>query len=201
MFGSTVSAFAAASPDHDSLTVGNGSGVTLTVQFDGPVTTATANKVRTEFASQAASPGVSSNAGPKGQDIYCNQLYSFGDSDGTFTLQHKCGGKTSPWGYIFTRGLCVSLGVSDVIEEGMRWYRNGTRQGNQAPHPAPGEPLYGCGYQYHGNFNPDYDDDSISYSDEFLFAIEVDGEVGHADLTIDGSFRSLGCENRIACGP
>jgi hypothetical protein len=51
----------------------------------------------------------------------------FSDSDGSYTFQHKCGGKTGPWGYQLSKGLCSIL-VSDVHEHGMAWHRNGRLQ-------------------------------------------------------------------------
>lgn len=76
----------------------------------------------------------------------------------------------------------------------MTWVRNGTRQGANTGHTEY------CGYQLHGNFNPDHDYDFISYSDTLDFEVEVDGEVGTGDVVAYGSFTSAGCTSGKACG-
>jgi len=57
-----------------------------------------------------------------------------------------------------------------------------------------------CGYQYHAAFNPDHDYDFINYSDTLDFEIDIDGEVGAADVVAFGSFTSAGCTSGKACG-
>jgi hypothetical protein len=42
-------------------------------------------------------------------------------------------------------------------------------------------------YHWHGSYNPVGANVSVSYSDDFTFRIEVDGETGDAELTIHGS--------------
>ena len=170
---------------------------TLRIRFDRPMNTAKAARVRKAISRRLAlSPGrlAAPDAQPSGAYLYCNHAYSFSDSNGTFTFQHKCGGTTGPWGYRLSAGLC-SLVVSDVAEKGMAWKRNGTTQGANAAHPAE----Y-CGYQYHAAFNPDHDYDFINYSDTLDFEIDIDGEVGAADVVAFGSFTSAGCTSGKACG-
>jgi hypothetical protein len=171
---------------------------TLKIRFDRQMDTATAARVKKAISQRLAlSPGGLASPdgqGPKGAYLYCNHAYSFSDSDGTFTFQHKCGGTTGPWGYRLSAGLC-SLVVSDVAEKGMSWKRNGKTQGANAAHPAE----Y-CGYQYHAAFNPDHDYDFINYSDTLDFQIDIDGEVGAADVVAYGSFTSAGCTSGKACG-
>lgn len=170
---------------------------TLKIRFDRPMDTATATRVKRAISRRLAlSPGrlASPDAQPSGAYLYCNHAYSFSDSNGTFTFQHKCGGTTGPWGYRLSAGLC-SLVVSDVAEKGMTWKRNGTTEPRNAAHPAE----Y-CGYQYHAAFNPDHDYDFINYSDTLDFEIDIDGEVGAADVVAFGSFTSAGCTSGKACG-
>lgn len=154
----------------------NGYDSTLKIGFDRPVNAATAARVQNVISRRlAASPD---GKGPSGAYLYCNHAYSFSDSDGTFTFQHKCGGTTGPWG---------SLVVSDVAEKGMTWTRNGKRQGANAGHPAE----Y-CGYQYHAAFNPDHDYDYITYSDTMDFTIDIDGVTGAADVVATARSRQPG---------
>lgn len=170
----------------------NGYDSTLKISFGRPMNAATAARVQNAISRRlAASPD---GRGPSGAYLYCNHAYSFSDSDGTFTFQHKCGGTTGPWGYRLSSGLC-SLVVSDVAEKGMTWTRNGKRQGANAGHPAE----Y-CGYQYHAAFNPDHDYDHITYSDTMDFTIDIDGVTGAADVVAYGSFTSAGCTSGKACG-
>jgi hypothetical protein len=161
---------------------------TLTIQFKKPVDKATLNKIESAFYKAPASPDA---AGPSGGAfLVCNQLHSFADTNGTYTFQHACGGTTGPWGYLLSTYLCTTVN-SPVSETGMSWTRNGAAQPRQAPHPG-----MGCRYQFHGNYNPEHDFDSITYSDDFLFT--VDGG-GNADLHINGSFYSAPCTNPSVC--
>jgi len=189
LFAGAVPALAANGPGQDTVVAAR-DGAVLTVHFAAPLSPAAA-AAAARLSRDLAVPAAH---GPKGAFLYCNHLYRFSDSDGSYTFQHKCGGTTGPWGYQLSKGLC-SIVVSDVHEHGMAWHRNGHRQGTQAQHTKF------CRYQFHGNYNPDHDYDFISYSDTFTFKVDVGGEVGNADLVISGSFTSAGCQNRIACGP
>ena len=167
----------------------------LTIQFSNPVSESTVSKIKSSLqGTLSASPH---NAGPTGEFLVCNKAHNFSDSDGTFSIQHACGGTTGPWGFRQSAGLCAIV-VSPVSEPaGMAWTRNGTRQGNQAPHS--GAKAKECGNTFHGTFNPEHDFDSITYNDHFTFEIEVSGETGSADLDIDGSFYSAPCTNPSVC--
>jgi hypothetical protein len=194
LFGFAVVPAMAASAAGTGAIVASNEGAVLTVHFSHSMTAATAARVQAELAQRLAPQEGPLAHGPKGAFLYCDHLYRFSDSDGSYTFQHKCGGTTGPWGYRLSTGLC-SIVVSDVHEHGMAWHRNGKKQGTMAQH------IKYCRYQFHGNYNPDHDYDFISYSDTFTFKVDVGGEVGNADLVISGSFTSAGCQNRIACGP
>jgi hypothetical protein len=85
----------------------------------------------------AKSYAVTPDSGPNDQQLYCNQLYPFSDNNGTYTIQHACGGTTGPWGYKVAPAL-VAITVGNVSESGMAWTRNGATQPKQAPHPTEG---------------------------------------------------------------
>jgi hypothetical protein len=120
-----------------------------------------------------------SGGGPTGTTIYCDHTYGFGDSNGSISLQHACGGSTTPWGYKISSVVCATA-TSPVHEAGMYWARNGGVQPLQAPHDYP------ClGTTFHGTFNPARDNDHIAYSDVFTWLVAGDG---HAQLQIYGSF-------------
>jgi hypothetical protein len=74
-------------------------------------------------------------AAPVGQLLRCNHGYSFADNNGTYTIQHACGGSTGPWGFHILPFWC-SESVAPVNEHGMSWARNGVGQARQAPHPG-----------------------------------------------------------------
>lgn len=67
-------------------------------------------------------------------------------------------------------------------------------QASQAPHTEP------CGYQFHGTYNPVYDYDFLTYTDNLEFRINVGGNTGTGDLKISGSFTAAGCTSGKACG-
>lgn len=196
-----VPAQAASADDGSVVTVShvgpNGVGDSvLTVTFAKPLASAKLAQVQSLLASQTEAPSTSMHnlaAGPQGAYLYCDNAYSFPDSDGTYTFQHACGGTTGPWGYKMSSGLCGET-ISEVTESGMSWTRNGTNQARQAAH------VEGCTYQFHGTYNPDDDYDFITYSDKLTFEVEVDGDTGSADLSITGSFTSAGCSSGKACG-
>lgn len=119
--------------------------------------------------------------GPVGASLHCNHAYNFIDGDGTYTIQHACGGSTGPWSFRISSAVC-GIVVGLVKEAGMAWTRNGVRQGTQATHTQA------CSYLYHGTYNPDLDYDHITYSDTFTFA--VDGGTG--TLRIYGDFTTTG---------
>jgi hypothetical protein len=162
----------------------------VTVQLDSP-SSAAASKVSSYL--RAATPAAIPAAGPTGGAfLLCNQLHTFTDSNGTYTLQHACGGTTAPWGYKISGGLCA-VAISSVAEPGMSWTRNGATQPRQAAHNVA------CSYQFHGTYNPDHDFDSITYSDSFTFRVDIHGATGTAHLGISGSFYSAACTNPSVC--
>ncbi|MEY9931750.1 hypothetical protein ABH926_006399 [Catenulispora sp. GP43] len=182
----------------DSANGGAGTDSVLSVTFDKTLDATKLAQVRADLAQRAGAratgvKAASSVAGPQGAWLYCNDPYSFSDSDGTYSFQHACGGTTGPWGYKVSSGLCAIV-VGDINEVGMGWTRNGVNQGRAIGHPVP------CSYQLHGAYNPDHDYDYLTYTDTVTFEVEVDGDTGHATLNITGSFTSAGCANGHACG-
>ena len=72
-------------------------------------------------------------AGPAGESLLCDRLYAFGDRAGEFTLQHRCGGNTAPWGYRIAAPL-RAIAITPVTEQGVDWTRNGVPQYRMSPH-------------------------------------------------------------------
>lgn len=118
---------------------------------------------------------------PSGALIHCNKFYSFSDGNGTYTIQHACGGATAPWSFKISSGNCA-IATSAVTEAGMSWTRNGVTQPRQSPHVVP------CDYLIHGTYNPARDYDRITYSDTMTFRFSN----GTATLNIHGDFTLLG---------
>jgi hypothetical protein len=109
-------------------------------------------------APASASAPTAPASDPQGATISCGRVATYSDTDGTFTLQHQCGGTTAPWGYTLSAALCAGA-TTNATEAGMMWALNGATQGTQAFHIEP------CGYQFHGTFNPARDNSHIAYSD------------------------------------
>lgn len=128
--------------------------------------------------------------GPAGASLYCNLPYTFEDADGSYTIQHVCGGSTATWSYRINTGLCLSA-RSPVDETGMSWTLGGKTQPMQAPHP--GKPC--STYVFHGTYNPVRDGAHVAYADVFRWKLA--GNV-QAILQIYGSFVTTG--TRGGCG-
>lgn len=127
---------------------------------------------------------VSAAAGPTGQDLYCLASYAWSDSNGSFSLQHKCGGSTAPWGYKFSLSL-RNIVTGYVFEHGMWYSVNGTGMGRGATHYVPDS------YQFHGTFSRTNDYTRVRYDDYFTFRVNVGGRPGDGALSIAGSFRFI----------
>ena len=105
--------------------------------------------------------GASSDPAP----LYCNHAYSSPDTNGVFSIQHACGGGTSPRGNQLG-GIC-SFAISPATEYGIACARILKPQNLQAAHTAP------CDDAYHGMFNPGRDNDTIAYSHAYTFQVFV----------------------------
>lgn len=184
--------------DHVALTLKSpdgSQGSLLTLDFDHPQPKASVDQLLASVAPDAsASVGAAVSAaagtgqGPKGAALSCNRAYSFADPDGVYSIQHRCGGSTAPWGYQISPGLCAII-ISAVGEHGMSWARNGSGMPRQAPHSAQ------CTYHWHGTFNPATDNNHIAYVD--LFEFQIRG--GHGTLQIYGDFTLIPAPCRKIC--
>src|SRR4051812_33652363 len=81
----------------------DGTRTVVTLRFDAELPSAAELarlRLETDDADNSAAVAVGNTAGqPRGAYLHCNRLYSFSDSNGTFTTQHACGGRTTPWGF------------------------------------------------------------------------------------------------------
>ncbi|MEH3067523.1 MAG: hypothetical protein PGN15_05500 [Aeromicrobium erythreum] len=118
---------------------------------------------------------------PVGYDkLACGTSNSWSDSNGEYTLQHKCGGSTAPWGYRLSSKM-RSIAASTVKETGMAWWHNGTKKPTQSPHNVS------ASYQFHGTYNPVKKNYYIRYQDEFYFRHNIGGG-GDVHITIKGKW-------------
>jgi hypothetical protein len=179
--GTTISAQAATvAAGHTKVTIihetlSKSYGSSLTVDFHKHLSTSIVKQIKSSLKGviQPRRP----DAGPNGELVPCGYTNFFTDPDGTFSLQHACGGHTGTWGYQISQGLCAIV-VSNVTESGMFWTRNGTIMPDQAGH------YEGCGYIFHGTFNPENDYDVINYGDNYTFLIEVNGQTGNGEALL-----------------
>lgn len=163
-------------------------GTALTLEFDEPQSKDEIAKLAsgiysdadTAVNSRAATAAADPGKGPQGARLACSRPYRFTDGTGAYTIQHRCGSATAPWGYNIGPALCGVI-ISLVSEDGMSWARNGRAMPRQAPHHQA------CTYQWHGTYNPARDNDHISYVDLFRFQIRG----GRGTLQIYGNFKLL----------
>jgi len=120
------------------------------------------------------------NAGPSGAQLQCDRAYLWSDTNGTFSLQRKCGTSKAPWGWRLSAALRPAV-VGNLNESGLTWTRNGTAMPSMAGHVVPPD------YQFHGTFNPAKAGNSISYSDYVRFRHNIGGG-GNATIHLFGSF-------------
>lgn len=121
-------------------------------------------------------------SGPSGGvNLRCNYYYRWSDGNGTFTLQHACGGTTAPWSFKISSAL-QAIAASTVRESGMAWSKNGVSMPRQAPH------VVAANYLFHGTYDPAPDGSHILYQDTFSFRHNVGGG-GDALVSINGDFR------------
>ncbi|SHL29060.1 hypothetical protein [Actinacidiphila paucisporea] len=117
-----------------------------------------------------ASPAAVIPAGqPTGQVLPCGTPNTFIDANGTYTVQHACGGTTASWSYRLSTTACATA-AGTVNEAGQIWALNGVTKPKQAPHPG-----VICRYIFHGTYNPAHDNNSIAYSDVITWAVPGGG--------------------------
>jgi hypothetical protein len=123
-------------------------------------------------------------AGPAGESLLCDRFYAFGDQAGEFTLQHRCGSTTAPWGYQIAPQL-RAIAITPVTEQGVDWTRNGVKQSRLSPHVEAAD------YIFHGTFPGSPDGTTITYSDHYSFRHGAGGG-GNVDISIKGAFTLTG---------
>ncbi len=75
--------------------------------------------------------------------MWCGSHISDGDTNGNFDIQYFCGStRTLPWGFRIAAAIRAII-VGNVNETGLRWWRNGYPQAQNAPHIVPPD------YQFH----------------------------------------------------
>lgn len=121
--------------------------------------------------------------GPTGQSLHCNIVNNFYDGDGTYSVQHTCGGTTAAWVYLISGAAC-STAAGPVNEAGQIWALQGKTMPMQSPHP--GVP---CNYRFHGTYRPFHDLNNVAYSDVITWITKTGGR---AQLQYYGHFSISG---------
>lgn len=156
---------------------------TLTIVDDATGTKTVTKSHETVAANPAAI--ATPAAFPGDLAIHCNTGYNPSDANGTYSIQHACGGSTAPWAYKISPALCARA-TSTVAEAGMSWQYNGVSKPRQAPHNES------CLYTFHGTYNPATDYSTVTYEDTFIFSLVTNGKPSKATLSIAGKLNLLG---------
>ena len=121
-----------------------------------------------------------------GARLSCGNTWTASDSNGRIRLSYRCdlSPKRVQWDYKLA--ICAIV-VSPVKEQGLRWWRGGVSQPQNAPHTE------GCLYNWHGTMNPVPVLSSVDYQDHFTFRHNV-GSGGSGSVTFAGSYTSHQCE-------
>jgi len=164
-----------------------------TLTIDGAIATVVDDGAQTVTGRRSPNPPSNGNApggdpstmaGPAGENLYCLASYTWSDSNGSFSLQHKCYSTTAPWGYRFSLSL-RNIIYGYVSEKGMWYSVDGVSMARGAPHYVPDD------YQFHGTFSRTNDYTRVRYDDYFTFRVNVGGRLGDGALSIAGNFRFI----------
>ncbi len=110
--------------------------------FDKEISQGEAERIRASLVGSAQQPALSP-AALNGAAMWCGSHISDGDTNGNFDIQYFCGStRTLPWGFRIAAAIRAII-VGNVNETGLRWWRNGYPQAQNAPHIVPPD------YQFH----------------------------------------------------
>ncbi len=103
------------------------------------------------------------------------------DSNGRLTLDYRCDltPKRLQWSYKLSTAV-QSIVVGNVNETGLRWWKNGVAQPQNAPHTVP------ASYLFHGTMNPTPIGSTVQFQDYMTFRHNV-GSGGTGSVTWAGS--------------
>jgi hypothetical protein len=103
------------------------------------------------------------------------------DQNGRLALDYRC--ELTPkrvwWSYKLSTAI-QSIVVGTVQEMGLRWWKDGVSQPQNAPHSE------GAAYNFHGTMNPTPIGSLLDYQDVFTFRHNV-GSGGTAQVVFAGS--------------
>ncbi|OLL69799.1 hypothetical protein Ae406Ps2_6424 [Pseudonocardia sp. Ae406_Ps2] len=161
---------------------------TLTVDFDSPVSSDEADKIKrdlaTESAVQRSEPNAAAKAAPYIPTIGCGQgYYPAADKRGSMSFQMTCLPKYAvvAWGFRMSNALKASA-ISPVTEQGMSWWRNRVPQPRNAAH------YESASYIFHGSFAKVWVNDILDYFDVLSFRSAIGGG-SNIRLTIGGQLK------------
>lgn len=153
--------------------------IKLVLSFDNEISQAEAGKIRTALTDTARKPDISP-AALNGAPMWCGSHISDGDTNCDFDIQYSCGPnvRTLPWGFRISAAVRAII-VGNVNESGLRWWRNGYPQPQNAPHVVPPD------YTFHGTMQPVWATGKVSYQDYMTFRHNL-GSGGTGSLTFAG---------------
>lgn len=117
--------------------------------------------------------------------VFCDESYSFSDSNGTFSVQRRCGIAAAPWSWRMSYALQKICVNGTVKESGLKWTKNGVTQPKMSPHAG-----VICGYYFHGTFRV-HKGDRVTYNDTVTFRHNL-GSGGNATVRFDGRLKFRG---------
>lgn len=144
---------------------------TLSLSFDGAgISKAEADKVRASLSRSAAVTVDRVRKVQAPPTLWCGTGLTSFDSNGQFDIAYYCSPtiNTLPWGFRISTAVKAII-VGNVSETGLRWWRNGYLGGQNAAHNVPAD------YLFHGNMNPVWSTDHISYQDYMTFRHNLGG--------------------------
>lgn len=158
-------------------------GSTLNLRFDEPVTQSDVAAVEEALTGDfvAASSTTTSVAAfdPDAKNMWCGSRTSHIDSNGTLTLDRRCGTyRDILWSYRISTAVKAII-VSNVSETGLWYWIDGVRQPRNAPHNVPDW------YTFHGRMYGVNTGEYVQYQDYMTFRHNV-GPGGTGSITFAG---------------
>lgn len=141
---------------------GNGAAsAVLTLNYDSPITKSEAAKIERSLGGALIAPAARATV----PNMRCGQSIALSNGHGKVDFQYRCESKFARaiWSVRLSSQV-QSVVAGRISEHGMMWWRNGRKQSKNAPHP-----LVATNYVLHGNLNPMWNGDRITWQDTIEF--------------------------------
>ncbi|MEU4391970.1 hypothetical protein [Kribbella sp. NPDC023855] len=151
---------------------------TIDLKFDKPVS----SKLADTYAKKLASEIAPAQLGP--EYISCGGNGRWSDTNGSLTLQYTCSTTDRlAWSYAISSAVKAII-VSNVTEQGLDWWVNGTKMPRNAPHVVPKD------YLLHGTMSGAKRNSTVDYQDYLTFRHNLGGG-GTGSITWAGRVHTL----------